>query len=338
VILAAIVLAWSQVPAPPQAAGAPPAPKPVEPYAGRLAAGRAELQALAARLGEGDDTGRAALFDLASSIEASARLATEPEAERARALFDAGVARGLARDCDGAATAFFAARGLAGSSALGLDAAYDAGTFRLQRAEELRLAIPEVREKLELPPLAPPAQPQQPGAAGEADPIAVARQAYLAAREPLVERLRADWRDVDTRANLELAARRLRELDQIERQRREEQQEQQQQQQDQDQKPDPDRDQQKSDDAKDERQESDGEKPQDQQQEEPDEKPQDRPPQEEEPDEKESEPGEAEPEERVLSKEEVLRLLDQLAEIEKQAEEVRAALRERRRTPVKRDW
>jgi len=43
-------------------------------------------------------------------------------------------------------------------------------------------------------------------------------------------------------------------------------------------------------------------------------------------------------EERVLSREEVQRLLDQLQEIEEQARAVRALLRERRRIPVEKDW
>jgi hypothetical protein len=40
----------------------------------------------------------------------------------------------------------------------------------------------------------------------------------------------------------------------------------------------------------------------------------------------------------VLSREEVQRLLDQLSEIEEEAQAVRARLRERRRRPVDKDW
>jgi len=60
------------------------------------------------------------------------------------------------------------------------------------------------------------------------------------AKEHLVERLRADWRDEDTRANLEWIQRRLAELEEIERQREEQQQEQQDQEQDPNQEGEPD--------------------------------------------------------------------------------------------------
>ena len=39
-----------------------------------------------------------------------------------------------------------------------------------------------------------------------------------------------------------------------------------------------------------------------------------------------------------MSREEVLRLLDQLAEIEEEGREVRRALVQKRRVPVERDW
>lgn len=60
----------------------------------------------------------------------------------------------------------------------------------------------------------------------------------------------------------------------------------------------------------------------------------------------ETEPSESEPpqegdeqqEERLLTREEVMRLLDLLEEIEKEGEALRARLQQQRRVPVERDW
>ena len=55
--------------------------------------------------------------------------------------------------------------------------------------------------------------------------------------------------------------------------------------------------------------------------------------------ERDAEPTPAEPsEEPLMSREEVLRLLDQLAEIEEEGREVLRALAQRRRAPVEQDW
>jgi hypothetical protein len=316
--------------------------------------------------------------------------ATLDEPRRAALHFGLGLVRAQGDDealWPEAAGEFQTARALAGAGELRLDATYDAGVVELQTAERLRARIPEVAQALgsaatpglqQVPPPAPPGpivppggpQPGAPGATPEQeDPLPLARAAYERARGTLCERLRADWQDVDTRANLELVQRRLRELDEIER-RREEQQEQQEQQQEpsddpsQDEEGDP-KDQEKSEqdpsqqDPSQEDQSSQQEEqrdPQEQQeqQEEPSEEQQGDPnedptaeqpspenPQELEPPEG-AEQGEAQPQaqdsERHLTREEVMRLLDRLAEMEQQGKEFEARLRQARRQAVERDW
>src|SRR5690606_24191728 len=132
-----------------------------------------------------------------------------------------------------ACLAFESARLLAGPGALRLDATYDLGSLFLAAGEEQRAKLPEISGQPAQPPPPPPVAAPG-GAAPQAppDPLQLARAAYLAARERLVERLRMDWRDPDTQANVELVQRRLRELDEIERQREQEKKEQEQQQKD----------------------------------------------------------------------------------------------------------
>lgn len=251
---------------------------------------------------------------------------------------------------------FESARALAGPGPLRLEATYDLGLAYLATGERWRAHLPEVAQRSDPPlqvPLPTPPPPSDPAAAPEQapDPLAQARVLYGLAKEALIERLRADWRDADTRANLELIQRRLRELDEIERQREEEQQEQQQ------------------DPSQDPNDQGDQEQPGDEGQEgEPQEGDQDTPPEEqqgnpEDPkkddeqqvpsgEERELGPEDVQPpqsggeaesrqqtgEERVLTREEVMRLLDQLGELEDQREALEAALRQARRVPVERDW
>lgn len=248
---------------------------------------------------------------------------------------------------------------LASEGELRRDAIYNIGVGNLEEAERVRLEIPEVRERLGLPPMpqavpvppsAPGVGPQPPISAGPApgteppDPIEIARGFYTTALDEFVERLRLEWRDDDTQANVELIQRRLRELDEIEQQREEQEQEQQNQEQEgenQDQEGDPSED---SEDGE-ESEQNPEENPEDQQQGQPDDSSPEEQEQEPEPAEEseEGEPAEAEPppgepQERVLTREEVMRLLEQLEKIEEEAEEIQAQLRDRRRVPVKRDW
>jgi len=263
--------------------------------------------------------------------------------------------------------AFSAARALAGPGELRADAIYDLGVLELLHAEAVRATIPEISGQ---PPAPIPAQAPSatPDGAPPSDPLAQARTLYGAAKTWLVERLRLDWRDEDTRANLELIQRRLHELDALEEQRQEQQQE------NQDQKQDQKQDQ-ENDDQKDEGQEGDEDKKndqgtdgqeqeqgqadeqqekQDQAQEQEDEeqpeagepKPDEReqPPRPEEgetPPEEQAQPAEPkaeQPSERVLTREQVMQLLDKLAELEKKQQALQAALRARKRAAAKRDW
>ncbi len=323
---------------------------------------RAELQQLT------DAAKHEAAAQLIAGVLARPDWSAAEERERAEFHFAAGVAFGAAQSYDEAALAAHAARGLSGSSELGLASAYNAGTFRLLRAEQLRLEIPEVRQALKLPPIAPAtpgANPQAGSAAGPpgldqaADPLGVARAAYLAARADLVERWRADPADVDTRANLELAVRRLRELDELERE-REEQKQEPNERQDPDQKQDPQKQDSQDDKSEEPKDGEQQEQPEDPQQDSEPKAPEDKPEdpgedkQQEQPEPKADEeqdaskPEENEPkdgaepakpeDERLLTPEEIQRLLQQLDKIEDQAAQVQAALRRARRVPVKKDW
>jgi hypothetical protein len=331
----------------PQEAPAEPA---VAPYPGALSDGLKEL-AEHARAGENERA-----LELSASLLASPELGTLPEEQRARARFDVGLARALAGAHGDAVADLRAAAGLAGPGELRAKSLYAAGTARLLAAEALRVQVPEIAKKLGLEPPTPPGMipggPPIPDKSAP-DPLELARTAYLTARTELLARLKLDWSEADTRANLELVARRLRELDEIERQRKEERQQQQQQKQQdqqqkqqpqdqpQDQKPPEDQQQPDQQSKPDQKAPEDGkdqpekppEPPKDQdkkdQQEQKDQQP---------PKDQEGKPDPAKMEEKVLSKEEVQRLLDRLQDIEEQAKALRALLRERKRVPVERDW
>ena len=260
--------------------------------------------------------------------------------------------------------AFGSARALAGPGELRQDATYDLGTLELLRAERLRAKIPEVSGQPAMPaaPAAPTGNQLGAGTPPPEDPPPRARERYLAARDWLVERLRADWKDEDVRADLELVQRRLHELDAIEEKRKQEQ-DQQKKSQDEDQQ---NKDQQNKDQQ--DKDQKDGEKPQDQNppkdpqdqkgnendkkpedaedQPKPDEKdgqpkPEDAQQEQPPPDAKEGQAGtpkEPPPAERLLTREEVMQILDRLAEIEREHAALEAAGRARRRAGVKRDW
>jgi hypothetical protein len=245
-----------------------------------------------------------------------------------------------------AAAAFASARALAGPGELRDAATYNQGTVELLLAEDLRARTL--------------AQPPGAGVGDASDPLAELRQAYLRAKATLVARLRSQAAHADTRANLELVQRRLREIEELERQREEQQQEEQQQ----------------EDQEEDQGQEGE----QEPQKGDPGEENQDQPPEEdpegENPD-ASKEPGEGQPEdeqkppgedaaepaapepagerpgelpepkpsaapgapaERVLSREEVLRLMDKLEALDEEAAALEALLRASRRVPVEKDW
>jgi Ca-activated chloride channel family protein len=307
-------------------------------------------------------------LELADALAADARLAELPEAERAEVLYAVGVARHAADARDSAAEAFLSARDLAGPGELRGDAAYNIAAILLEAAEEARLAIPELGgpDASTAGPHAPgpgapvPGTPGAPPPTEGPDPLDLAEAAYRAAREAHLDRVRLGAPDADTRANLELVQRRLRELEELRRQREEQQQEDQQQQGQQDesqgeQEPpgeqpeeQPQEPQEGSSGESEEQQPPEGseqpqqpEEPAEQEPEEGEQEPEEEPAAEppEEGEEREAQPTPAEEtQEQLMSREEVLRLLDQLAEIEEQGREVRQALVQRRRMPVERDW
>jgi Ca-activated chloride channel homolog len=325
----------------------PPAPEPkaAPPYPGSPRTGLIELQA------------RARDHKSAEAVELGQALLAVPtlsDRDRAEVSYDLGVARLAQREPDGelagelggdlggALADFHRSRALAGPGSLRMDAMYNVGAVELERAEALRQELPEIRQKLGLPP-----QPKLPQAAGGGAPDEDLRQAeaqYLTAKVALAERLRAGLaakqRDADTCANLELIQRRLRELADLREKRQQEQK-------DQDSK-DPKEDQQnpkqdsKSSQGKEPPKDPNGDTkgdPKESQQPNPQEQPKDdsKPQDKEQP--KPSETKAPKPgDERVLTKEEVQRLLDQLGKIEQEAEQVRAHLRVLRRPPVERDW
>jgi len=353
--LAAALLAVPFVPFAPLAQEEPPRERLAraahEFSAGDLAKAETTAAALLAELeGAGFAEPDLARAQLALGVIRAARAEAEAKDEASLPLFE------------GALASFSAARALAGPGALRLDATYDLGTTWLQRGERWRARLPEVSGQPA--PGAVPGMPPAPAAGAPddgpppPDPLAEAKRHYLEARTWLGERLKADARDADTRANLELVQRRLKELEKIEEEREQQEQEQQQDenqdQQDQEQKDQQDQD---SGDEKDPEQKDeppkdpkDGEgdpKEQDPEEQEGDKKeqeqPEEAPPEESKPPEEGAEepqpaqPQDGEPEERVLTKEEVMQLLDRLAQLEKQQKALEAALRAKR-NKAKRDW
>jgi len=240
-------------------------------------------------------------------------------------------------------------RTLAGPGALRLAAIYGLGWVHLSDGEAWRAQIPEISAaqpgaQSAAPGAALPGMPPSGGAAAAdeedaPDPLEEARAGYVRAKEWFVERLRADWRDADTRANLELIQRRLAELDAIEEERERQQQEQEQQ----DQEGNEEQDQDEGEDGEEGEQKDDQEgsspkdqeTPQDPEEGEPQEQPQEEPGQE---GEDKPQPHEGPPEERHLTREEVMRLLDRLSEMEDEYRAFQEAMRAARRIPVERDW
>ena len=272
---------------------------------------------------------------LASKLRAAQVLEEAREPARAEALYDVGVASLRAGALDPALEAWGSASGLGGAPAVRLDALYNRGAGLLAAAEQLRMDIPEVRQAAGLPPAHDAPAPQ---AAPPADPIVVARAAYVRAKEAWVERLRAERGDRATREGLEFIQRRLRELEAIEQERKEQEQEKQQQKEQQE-KQQQEKEQQQ--DPRDQPKQEDKPEKQDPSQQEPAE-PKDgaqQPPSEEEPDKQDQQEEQPQAtEERSMSAEEMQRLLDLLQEIEEQARQVQVRLQDRRRVPVKRDW
>jgi hypothetical protein len=376
--LAAALLALPALSARPCAAQAPPPTVTIELDAGEVAGPEVAVRSLVARSEAGEHAEAMAVAQLlvewldASPAEAESGGEREPrptdawpaqselsEELRAGALHAAGVAtlragEGLEAPVGAVAELLLRrASAAAGPGALRRDALYDAGVARLQEGERHRRAVPEIIESEGLvPPQPPPAEEAEEGEEPP-DPLDLALEAYHAARAALVERLRVDAADADTRANLELCHRRIVELEELRERRERERQEQQ---------DDGDDQQSEESDQGDEEQQQDGEQPpdeqeqeeqeeQDQQESDPsggeqdEEQQQDEqqpPPEPEEQEQEQPEPSEAEepsePSEVHLSREEAQRILDRLQELEEQARAIEAQARKREREKVDRDW
>jgi len=277
--------------------------------------------------------------------------AVRAEAQHARAVaLRLGLERAQSEDeravrREQSALAFESARLLAGPGALRLDATYEQGTLLLAAGEERRAKLPEISGQPAQPPPPPPPVSAGAGAAPQAppDPLQLARAAYLAARERLVERLRMDWRDADTQANVELIQRRLRELDEIERQREQQKKEQEEQQKDEDKQKqeDPSKDQKPED-------QKDPQKPDQPKEQDPGQDQEPKPDPQEEPapedgkdpkDEKAPEPKPMDPKDLPkMSKEEMLQLLERLEKIEEVQKDLQEKLKRMRRVSVEKDW
>jgi hypothetical protein len=332
-----------------------------------------------------EDGWKKTLVELADPVlDALGWNGAEP-AERAAVHYARGLVQSRAGKRVDSEREFESARMLAGPGELRLDAIYNLGTTDLMEGEGLRAQIPEINggktaaggatpnalappkpsTPLNSSPTLPPGAPSgAPGAPGQPpDPLELAKQAYLRARDHYVERLRADYRDGDARANTELVMRRLKELDEIRKKREEQKKQQEKQDQDkknQDKQNDKDdkKDPQKQDDKKD-KSDKDSKDKKNQDQNKPDDSkdqpnPDQKKPDEKKPDEKKDQPDEKKPDEskdkdqkdaqageekeQLLSKEEVMRLLDRLKDIEDKAHEMQMQLRHQRRAKVKKDW
>ncbi len=262
-----------------------------------------------------------------------------------------------------AAEAFELALALGGNTEIGRRAAYDLGALRCRMSERLfRGVLTQVmlNSDGESPASFPEDSPERAA-------LEVAAAGFREARESLIGRLLVDSAHADTRANLEWAQRRLREIERLlETEPPEDQEEQ-----SQDQDPSED-DQEESEDSESEDPEPDDSESEDSEQEDTDsEDPEEQEPSEEqenqeseseeqqeeaappegdttepehEPAPNPEESGESpdqqatEVEEAEMSQEEMARLLDKLAEIEAAREALREELFRSRRVPVERDW
>jgi hypothetical protein len=329
--LAAMLVSGSAGPPPPQ-----------EPLEAEVSFQGTPREALAAIRSLGADEPERAIA-LARELATDASLAEPLRAEFrfAEGVVTAGMSPTASID------AFLSARALAGPGELRAAATYDQGTAQLQHAEALR---EEAFRQM--------TDPAAQGAASTAaleDPLGPPRRAYLAAKRTLLELLTSPnaGDTADARANLELIQRRLRELDELEQDEPEEPQDPQAGDQEQEEPQEGDEEQAQDEGEPGEDEGSSGEQEQEerpgqeeQQQEQPGEPDVNAPEQEpaipdtgEIPEEvPPAESADAESAERVLSREEVLRLLDTLAELEAEREKIDAELRAVRRVPVKEDW
>lgn len=258
------------------------------------------------------------------------------EADRAELHYVRGLLRARLGQIVGADEELGRARALGGPGETRLDAIYAQGWLDLALAEGIRSQIPEISGQTPAPPQPPAGQGGAPDQAP--DTLELARKAYLLARGHFVERLTLDPEDPDTRANTELVIRRLRELDEIERAREEQEQ------QEEPQEGSPEGEQQENDEAQEgEPEESEGEPSGSEEESEPEPSESEEQGEEGEPSASEetelTEPAEErELEERVLTQEEMMRLLQAFQQYQEQGAELREQNRRVRRERVDRDW
>lgn len=255
-----------------------------------------------------------------------------------------GVARAQAGAVQGAESDFDFVRAR-GHGALRMDGMYGLGWLDLVLAETLFESIPETTGA-SLDPLSPGFQPSAAGGEEGPDPLDLAKAAYGLSLEHFLERLRLDWHDADTRANVELIQRRLRRIEEIEDERRQDE--------------GTDRSQEnpeEQDQQEDDSQESSGEEgaPSDEEQDEnsdPKESEQSDEEQEGSEEDSESESDEevgeqdeeaddeqdAEAQEIYLTEEEMKRLLETTQQHNQEGEEMRAKMKTKGRVPTERDW
>jgi hypothetical protein len=272
--------------------------------------------------------------------------------ERAAVHYAEGVVASTARDHAHAEPVFQSARSLAGPGDLRLASIYNLGVNALLDGEVERAKIPELQGGQAAPPASPAAAPGSPGAPPPPDPLDLARAAYVRAKTHLVERVRAHWDDADTRANIELVQRRLKELDEIQKKREEQKKKDEQEKQDkkeQDEKQKSPDDQKKDDEQEQQQKPDESEKkdPKSEEKSEDDKKDQEEPPKPEDAEpSKDEKPEEQKPQpqpseealEKLLTKEEMMRLFDVLKQHEEEFDKLKAQMRQSRRAKAKKDW
>lgn len=264
----------------------------------------------------------------------------------ARLRWTLGVARAREGAVETAEEDFQAVRG-SGDRELRQHGMYGLGWLDLDLAEQLFETVPEVKGATQNA-MSPGYQPPAPGGGEEgADPLPLARKAYESALEHYLERLRADWRDADTRANVEWIQRRLREIEKIEQERT--QDEGTDRSQDDPQEQDQQEEEEQSESSGDQGAPSDeeqDEEPQEESSEESDEEQEGE--QQDSESENEEEPGEqdeeaegeqdAEQQELHLTDEQMKRLLETLMQHNKEGEELREVMQSQGRQATDRDW
>ncbi len=270
--------------------------------------------------------------------------------ERAAVHYAEGVVASTAGDHAHAEPVFQSARSLAGPSDVRLASIYNLGVNALLDGEVERAKIPELQGGQAAPQAAPPAA--APGAPPPPDPLDLARAAYVRAKTHLVERVRAQWDDADTRANIELVQRRLKELDEIQKKREEQKKKDEQEKQDKKEQDEKQKspDDQKKDDEKEQQQkpdESEKKDPKSEEKSDDEKKDQEEPPKPEDAEQsKDQKPEEQKPEpqpseetlEKLLTKEEMMRLFDVLKQHEEEYDKLKAQMRQSRRAKAKKDW